>query len=210
MHRIYQLGFTLFEIAFAVMILCLLATIMVIGQNFAFNSQVNLLEHDFRSIQSAIYDSQDALRSMHGDIHKVSLHLQDSAANGDNDKLNAILDGSWSSTSGHTFKIWQGIHAADLAQSSTDMKPNAYVLFNSSINGTGVSETFSASITELKRNYIICTDNIAGQFVKKLDLVMDDGNTAAGSMMVFDPMGGTAIATVSVVDGYAYMVCLGV
>jgi hypothetical protein len=57
---------------------------------------------------------------------------------------------------------------------------------------------------------MVSTNNIAGKFVTKLDLVMDDGNTATGSMRTSSSIGGTAIATDSIVDSTAYVVCLGV
>jgi prepilin-type N-terminal cleavage/methylation domain-containing protein len=210
MQRINQKGFTLFEIAFAVVIISLLGTIMVMGQNFTVTSQVNRLENDFRSIQTAIYDTQDGLRSKHGDVRKVSLHLQDSAALGNNGNLNGNIDGNWSSTSGENFKLWQNVRPAGFAQGLTDTRLNAPVPLKLSGGVIGVSEAHDALIAGLNGNYTICTNNIAGQLVKKLDFVMDDGNTATGSMRVSNSIGGPAIATDSIVNSSTYMVCLGV
>jgi prepilin-type N-terminal cleavage/methylation domain-containing protein len=210
MQQINQKGFTLFEIAFAVVIISLLATIMVMGQNFTVNSQVNRLEHDFRSIQTAIYDTQDVLRSKHGDVHKVSLHLQDSAALGNNGNLNGNIDGNWSSTSGENFKLWQIVRPGSFAQGLTDTKLNVHVPLKLPGGVIGVTEAHDALIAGLSGNYTICTNNIAGQLVKKLDLVMDDGNTATGSMRVSNSVGGSAIATDGIVNSSTYMVCLGV
>jgi type II secretory pathway pseudopilin PulG len=210
MQRNSQSGFTLFEIGFAIAIVCLLATVTVMGQDFTINSQVNRLERDFRSIQNAVYDSQDGVRLKHGDIHKASLRLQDAAASGNNSNLNAIQDGSWNSASGETFKIWRYIHQAGLAQNSGDMNPRARASLKLPGGIIGVSETDSTLITGLAGNYTICTNNIAGRIVKKLDLVMDDGNTASGSMRVSNSIGGVAIATDNLVNSSVYMVCMGI
>ena len=209
MQRTSQSGFTLFEIGFAIAIVCLLATVTVMGQDFTINSQVNRLELDFRSIQSAVYDSQDGGRTKHGDFHKASLYLQDAAALGNNN-LNAIQDGSWNSASGETFKIWKYIRQAGFAQSPGGTNPHARASLKLPGGVIGVSETDSTLIAGLAGNYTICTNNIAGRVVKKLDLVMDDGNTASGSMRVSNSIGGTAIATDNIVNSAVYMVCMGV
>ncbi len=210
MQRNSQSGFTLFEMGFAIAIVCLLATVTVMGQDFTINSQVNRLERDFRSIQNAVYDSQDAVRSKHGDIHKASLRLQDAVAAGNNSSLNSIQDGSWNSASGETFKIWKYIRQTGFAQNSGDTNPRPRVSLKLPGGIIGVSETDSTLITGLAGNYTICTNNIAGRLVKKLDLVMDDGNTASGSMRVSNSIGGTAIATENIVNSSVYMVCMGV
>jgi type II secretory pathway pseudopilin PulG len=204
-----QSGFTLFEITFAIVIMFLLATIMVMGQDFTINSQVNRLEHDFRSIQTAIYDVQDGMRSKHGDARKISLHLEDSVASGNNSNLNANIEANWNSASGEAFKLWQNVRPAGLEQGSAGINLNARVPLKLSGGIIGISETYDALIPGLKGNYAICTNNIAGRVAKKLDLVMDDGNTASGSMRVSNSIGGIAIASDSIVNGSAYMVCMG-
>jgi prepilin-type N-terminal cleavage/methylation domain-containing protein len=210
MQRTRQSGFTLFEIGVTIVIFCLLATLVVIGQNFTANSQVHRLEHDFRSLQTAIYDSQDWKRSTLGDFRKASFNLQDSVAFGNGSNLNAILGESWNSSSGATFNLWQSVRPTGLAQNSSDVMPNAYAPLKLSGNFFGVSETYNSPISGLKGNFIICTNNVAGRLAKKIDLVMDDGNTASGSMRVSGSIGGTAIAVDGVVDSSTYLVCLDV
>jgi hypothetical protein len=190
------------------MILCLLATLMGIGQSVATNLKIDRLARDFQGIQLAIYDSLDGAPTVHGNVRKVSLPAQDS---GDSNKLNAILGGKWKSTSGETFSLWQSVRPDGLVQGAVmDTKPNAYIPLKLPGGVIGESETHSVLIAGLKGKYTICTANIAGQFVKKLDLVMDDGNTASGSMLASGTIGGTAVAADGVVDSSTYLVCLGV
>jgi type II secretory pathway pseudopilin PulG len=203
-----QSGFTLFEIGLAVAIVCLLATVTLMGQDYTINSQVNRLERDFRSIQNAVYDLQDGVRSRHGDIHKASLNLQDAAVSGNN--LNMVQDGNWTSTSGETFKIWRYVRPAALAQSSWAENKQAQAPIKLPGGILGVSETDSTLITGLAGKYTICTTNIAGRLVKKLDLVMDDGNTASGSMRASNLIGGAAVTSDNISNSATYMVCLGV
>ena len=77
----------------------------------------------------------------------------------------------------------------------------------------GVTSAASTAITGLAGSYIICSDAIAGKFAKQLDIILDDGNTATGAMMVTvagTATGGTAIATANIVDDTPYLVCMGV
>ena len=210
MQRKCQFGFTMFEIGSAVAIICLLGTIMLMGRDFTINSQVKRLEHDFRSIQMAVYDSRESLLSNNGDVRKVSLHLQDTAASGNNGNLDQSPDGNWNSTAGVPFKLWKKVGAGTLAQGSTDTNSQTLVPLKLPGGFIGVSGTDSAIIAGLNRDYTICTNNIAGKLAKELDLVMDDGNTASGLMRVSNFVGGAGIARESIGDSARYMVCLGV
>jgi hypothetical protein len=209
MQRNCQFGFTMFEIGSAIAIICLLGTIMLMGRDFTINSQVKRLERDFRSIQTAVYDLRESLRSNHGDVRKVSLHLQDAAASGNNGNFDISPDGNWNSTSGVPFKLWKKVRSGTSAQ-GMDTNLQAPVPLKLPGGFIGVSGTDSAIIAGLNGDYIICTNNIAGKLAKELDLVMDDGNTASGLMMVSNSVGGAGIAKDNIVDSARYMVCLGV
>jgi hypothetical protein len=77
------------------------------------------------------------------------------------------------------------------------------------IIGVTNSGTNSPLLSYAKQgSYIVCSGSIPGKFAKQLDTTMDDGNTAAGSMMAVDS-GTTAIATGSIVDDTPYTVCMG-
>jgi hypothetical protein len=210
MKKIYQSGFTLFEIASSIVIIFLLATIMWIGQSVMFNLKVSRLTRDFHSIQMAIYDSRDGLRAKLGDVHTASLHFRDSASVSDKSNWNAIVGGKWNSTSGENFSLWQNLRPVGLAQGVANRNPDSYVPLKSSGNETGVSENHSAPIAGIKGDYVICTNSIAGQFAKELDIVMDDGNTTSGSMRVSNSFGSTGIAMDNIVNNSTYLVCLGV
>lgn len=59
---------------------------------------------------------------------------------------------------------------------------------------------------------VICSDEITGDFVKKLDIALDDGNTANGFMMATASgtvSGGLSIKTSLINDSRQYLVCMG-
>jgi hypothetical protein len=67
-------------------------------------------------------------------------------------------------------------------------------------------------ITNMTGSYFVCSEGIQGKFAKQLDISMDDGNTATGSVQVMaQGYSGTALAataTASIVDGTTYTVCM--
>jgi hypothetical protein len=207
MQQIKQSGFSLFEITFAIVLTCLLATAMVIGQNFTICSKVNRLKQDFSSLQTALYETQVSLRPKQGDSFQTASHSPKKNATGINGNRENILE-NWKSTSGEIFSLWQNVRPTDPATGlgNSDM----YVPLALSGKTSSVSEVAHAPITGLRNNHIICSNNIDGKLVKQLDVVMDDGNTASGSMLASKTFGGTSIATDSIATASTYMVCLGV
>jgi hypothetical protein len=210
MQRVGQSGFTLFEVTFVVVITLLLLTAILMGEDFTINSRVNRLQRDFRSIQTAIYDSQDETSSNRSDVRKVSLHLQVSDGSNNNSDSNASFGNNWNSTSGETFEVWQKVRPAGFAKGLTATHLNILASLKLPGGIIGVSQTQNEFIAELKGNYAICAIDVAGRLAKKLDFVMDDGNTTSGSVKVASSIGGTVIATDSIVDRSTYMVCQGI
>lgn len=74
----------------------------------------------------------------------------------------------------------------------------------------GIFEADRALIVGLKGNYIICASNVAGRIARRLDAVMDDGNTDSGVMMISTSIGDSAVPAEDVDNGATYLVCLGV
>ena len=210
MRQNNQGGATLFEITSVMAIVLLLITILLIGQKVTLNIQVNRLERDFNSIEATIFDAHNRLRPMKIISHDAPSNLLVSTVDSNNSNWNAIIDGSWNSTSGDTFNVWQNVLDAGLPQGSTNKNLKAYVPLKPSGSVIDISEASSAPIAELKGNYIICSSNIDGSLVKQLDLVIDDGNTASGSMMVSNTIGGAAVTTYGIVNSNTYTVCMGV
>ncbi|MBI4807724.1 MAG: prepilin-type N-terminal cleavage/methylation domain-containing protein [Nitrosomonadales bacterium] len=206
-----QSGFTLLEVAIVMVIIGLMIGLAVKGQEFVNNSRVKSLADDFKSIQVALYGYQDRFRALPGDDRNASSHLPDAGTPIYNGNGNEIISGNWDSGSGESFNLWQHIRLAGFLQGTTDIGLDAYVPLNTSGGALGVSETAAAPIKGLKGNFIICSDNIAGKLVKQLDLTMDDGNTAVGSMRATDAtMDGNGIATNDIDESGFYLTCLGV
>lgn len=206
-----QLGFTLLEIAITMGIIGVLLSMTIKGQAMIDNARAKNLAYDFKNIQTSIYGYQDKFRALPGDDHEASLHLPPSATMVQNGNGNMIIGGNWNSTSGETFNFWQHVRLAGLFQGSTDTSSESYIPLNVSGGILGVSEIFAAPIIGLKGEYIICSNSIAGKYVKQLDIMLDDGNTNTGLIRVSNKtVGGMGIATNNIVDSTLYLVCMGI
>jgi prepilin-type N-terminal cleavage/methylation domain-containing protein len=204
-----QQGFTLLEIAIVMLVIGLLITMTIRGQELINSSRVKSLAYDFKHIQVALYGYQDKFRALPGDDQYASAHLSGFGTAINNGNGNAIVGGNWNSTSGESFNLWQHVRLAGLMQGSTDTNSDTYVPLNTVGGIIGISEASAAPIAGLQGEYIICSDNIAGKLAKQLDLMLDDGNTATGSMKASNvTLGGAAIDTNSIMESTAYLTCM--
>ncbi len=215
-----QPGFTLIEIAIVLVIIGLLLGGVLKGQELINSAKVKNLAGDFKNIPVFIYGYQDKFKALPGDDANVAVHVTGGTvcapvaanlcATG-----NGIIEGAWNATSivSESFVFWQHVRLAGLAPGPTDTTVADYLPKNAAGGTIGVTNAGNTAITGLKGSYIICSDAIPGKFAKQLDIALDDGNTATGSMMVTaagTATGGTPIATASIVDDTPYLVCMGV
>lgn len=213
-------GFTLIEIAIVLVIIGLLLGGVLKGQELINSAKVKNLAGDFRNIPLFIYGYQDKFRALPGDDANVSNHVNGGtnctpAAANLCATGNGIIDGPWnaSAAASESFVFWQHVRLAGLAPGTTDTSAADYLPRNAVGGAMGVTNMTNTAIAGLKGSYIICSDSISGKFAKQLDITLDDGNTATGSMMITavgTAIGGAAIPTGNIVDDMPYLVCMGV
>ena len=224
-----QSGFTLIEIAIVLVIVGLLLGGILKGQELINSARVKNLATDFRNIPLFVYGYQDKFRALPGDDSAAATHVGGNitpAISGGNG--NGVIEGNWNSTTATNESVlfWQHVRLAGLAPGVTTIPatlPGDYMPTNASGGIIGIqSGTTSTTTTPIKGTdgkaiggaYVICSTGILGKFVKQLDTQMDDGNTAAGSMMAAPTtsytQGITATATTSIDDATSYTVCMGV
>lgn len=218
----YQTGFTLIEIAVVLVIIGLLLGGVMKGQELINSAKVKNLATDFRNIPVFIYTYQDKYRALPGDDANAPTHVSGVSASGGT-QGNGIIEGKWNDTANsEAFTFWQHVRLAGLLSGSTDPTASTYLPINAT-NGkvgiqSGTSDATAAVIKDsagvaIRGTHVICSDNIAGKFVKQLDITLDDGNTAGGMMMAV-PSGSalstTAVATSAMDDSAPYLVCMGV
>jgi prepilin-type N-terminal cleavage/methylation domain-containing protein len=223
-----QSGFTLIEIAIVLVIIGLLLGGILKGQELINSARVKNLGTDFRNIPLFVYGYQDKFKALPGDDSAAVAHVGTPAITPGAGNGNGVIGGNWNSTAAadESVLFWQHVRLAGLAPGVTTIPaalPGDYNPKNASggIIGiqSGTTVAASAPIVGADGNaiggaYVICSTGILGKFVKQLDSQMDDGNTAAGSMMATPTtgyaIGAAATATNAIDDAATYTVCMGV
>ena len=212
-----QSGFTLVEIAIVLVIIGLLLGGVLKGQELINSAKVKNFINDFKTIPLFIYGYQDKYKALPGDDNAYAAHLGASAtlAATAGTRGNGRIEGNYNSTTGtdESVVFWQHVRLANLASGSTDFTtPSAVLPTNADGGRIGIQST--APISGMTGSYFVCSEGIQGRFAKQIDITMDDGNTATGSVQVATgPYGGTALTAVAttgtsgIVDGNTYIVC---
>lgn len=225
-----QSGFTLIEIAIVLVIIGLLLGGVMKGQELINSAKVKNLAADFKNVSLYIYSYQDKFHSLPGDDAMAASHVTGATTLTTAGVGNGRIDGKWDSTSttDESYMFWQHVRMAGIATGVTDpTQTTAYQQRNTlggivgitnstdANNPIGISTgTAAANTLPLKGAYIICSGNIQGKFAKQLDIMMDDGNTATGSMQtVLQAATAGTVNAASVPnpdDSTLYTVCYGV
>ena len=214
--RRHQSGFTLIEIAIVLVIIGLLLGGILKGQELINSARVKNLAADFRNIPVFIYGYQDKYRSLPGDDSAAVAHVGAAATEkGDGD---GAIEGVWNSAGvdadgnyAETYLFWLHVRKAGLAPGSTTAGSADFPPFNALSGRIGIQS--AKPYTGLQGSYFICSANITGTYAKQLDIQLDNGNTATGSMMVGGTPTTTAsapTATADIGDSTSYTVCMGI
>jgi prepilin-type N-terminal cleavage/methylation domain-containing protein len=212
--RSQQSGFTLVEIAIVLVIIGLLLGGILKGQELINSAKVKNLANDFRVIPTYIYAYQDKFKALPGDDPSADVHLPGGVA-ADKGNGNGVINGNWNSTTGtdESNMFWRHVRLANLAAGPTTLTDPDYIPKNAVSGILGVSSMSAGQphITGMTGTYQICSKAILGKFVKQLDIQMDDGNTATGSMRAVpdaSAVGTAATATAAIDEAAPYTVCM--
>jgi hypothetical protein len=120
----------------------------------------------------------------------------------------------WNSTNvnDESLLFWQHVRLAGLAPGPTDITSPNLLPTNAAGGTIGITNAQLSPVTGLSGSFIICSNAITGKFAKQLDIQMDGGDTATGTMRVV-PAGTVtptaAIALTAIDDNSTYLVCTG-
>ena len=132
---------------------------------------------------------------------------------------NGVINGNWNSNTNtdESFLFWQHVRLANLAAGPTDTADATYIPRNAVGGVIGISSAIATpapglvQITGMTGTYQVCSAGILGKFAKQLDIQMDDGNTATGSLRVVPDASAiptAATATAAIDDATNYTVCM--
>ncbi|MDD5298271.1 MAG: prepilin-type N-terminal cleavage/methylation domain-containing protein [Rhodocyclaceae bacterium] len=207
-------GFTLVELAIVLVIISLLMGGILKGQELITSAKVKSLGNDFRSVAAAYYGYQDRFRAAPGD----DLHAGDHVGATNSGNGNGQINGWWliatgTDTTAESINFWQHVRLANLLTGSTTVAAG-YMPTNASGGQIGITGTNPDSTTSstFAGTFYVCSNNIDGKSAKQLDNMLDDGNTATGSLRVFaasPAAASTPKALADVTDGALFSVCIG-
>ena len=221
--RSQQSGFTLVEIAIVLVIIGLLLGGILKGQELINSAKVKNLANDFRVIPTYIYAYQDKYKALPGDDAAVVNHVTGAtlATTPAGVQGNGVINGNWNTLTAtdESWLFWQHVRLPNLAAGPTTRAAAAvsdpYVPKNAVGGQLGISSAAAAQlqISGMTGTYQVCSAGVLGKFAKQLDIQMDDGNTATGSMRLVpdaSPMGTAAAAQTAVYpdDATSYTVCM--
>ncbi len=220
--RRHQSGFTLIEIAIVLVIIGLLLGGILKGQELINSARVKNLATDFRNIPLFIYGYQDKFRALPGDDPSADTHVNGTNATTPAGSIgNGVINGAWNSvtTTDESYLFWQHVRLAGLAPGTITTTVPADYLPRNAAGGTigiqsGTLVAASSPISGIPGAYVICSTGIIGEFVKQLDTLVDDGNTASGSMRATPTtgyaLGAAATPTAQIDNSVPYTVCMGI
>ncbi len=222
-----QSGFTLVEIAIVLVIIGLLLGGILKGQELINSAKVKNLATDFKTVPLYIYGYQDRFKALPGDDTKAIANLTSTTnpnaavANGNGD---GVISGLWNSINAadESVQFWLAVRAANFAPGSTDFSSAAAVTASLPTNvdggrmgitsNTTTGATPTAPVAGLTGSYAFCSAGLLGKYAKQLDVTLDDGNTATGSIRVIpnnSAVGVSALANTAVDDAASFTVCMG-
>ncbi|MCK6396218.1 prepilin-type N-terminal cleavage/methylation domain-containing protein [Zoogloea sp.] len=211
-----QRGFTLVEIAVVLVIIGLLLGGVLKGQELINSAKVKSVVSDFRATSTYVFSYQDRFRAMPGDDPGVANRLTGAIRASTGGSVgNGRIEGAWNSTTptDESVLFWQHVRLANFATGDGRSPITEGVTLQDWLprNAVGgrIGVTGTPPITAWAGTFFICQDNLAGNFARQIDIAMDDGLPASGSVRLL-PGGaanGAAINQAELVDGGIYTVC---
>lgn len=194
--RHHQRGFTLIEIAIVLVIIGLLLGGVLKGQELIQSAKVKNMVNDFRTVSTFVYAYQDRFRRIPGDDANVVANVAGTLATTPAGTIgNGRINGNWNSVTptDESYLFWEHVRRANLATGDTTIGAPGYIYRNADSGQVGITGDQVVTDGSWPGNFFVCSDNIQGRVARQIDVTMDDGNTALGSVRV---LGGNGTASV--------------
>lgn len=185
-----QSGFTLVEVAAVMVIVGLLFGSVLKNRELVESATAKRLANDFRAVGVALTTYQGIYRALPGDDPAAPGHTGGVLATTPMGTIgNFRIDGDWNSlvASDESYLIWQHLRLARLIDGQTAVPGapavgDAYMPRNGVDGRLGVTSDTVLSTGSWPATHYICSSGIPGRQVRRLEHLIDDGNTLTGSL----------------------------
>lgn len=175
-------GFTLVEIAIVLVIIGLLMTGVLKGQELVTQARARNIANDLNSIEAAVYTYQDRYKALPGDDNRAQARWGLSAS--ENGDRNGVLSSSNANGNDETLLFWLHLRKAGVitGDSSSAAAPQ------NAVNGTTVATMNAAGFSGL----VLCTNALPGRIAETVDSQFDDGKPNSGTLRATGANTGTS------------------
>jgi prepilin-type N-terminal cleavage/methylation domain-containing protein len=213
LRRTRQKGYTLIEIALTVVVAGLAVGAVHAGRELVAQARAKSLAGQFNSVRHAMQVYQDRFHALPGDDRLAPERLP--GARVAPTAGNGVIDGAWNATAPTAEPVifWEHLRLAGLAPPLEDSVPGDPRPRHLADGPLGVSSAMRAQrqVAGLGGSFQLCAGSVPGRLAMAVDRLLDDGDTASGSVRLVpdgSAVNSAAVASADVDEGAAYTVCL--
>ena len=196
-------GFTLVELAIALLIIGLILSAVLKGQEMIENGRVKNIVKDMLGVTTAYYVYLDRYKAIPGDDRLAASHVPGGIA-GDGD---GFISGAYTDAndpiSSESNAYWQHTRLAGL-MTGTVTASQADPPHNPVRGKLGVQSGTVAALVYGMSGNVVCTGSLPWRIAQAVDVMIDDGDSASGSVragVAGEPNQATAAAPSAVYGG---------
>ncbi|MBI5786349.1 MAG: type II secretion system protein [Rhodocyclales bacterium] len=217
-----QAGFTMVEIAAVMVIGGLIYGSVLKNQELVASATAKRLANDFTTVTTAVRTYEGLYRSLPGDDRAATDHVGGAmqATTPAGSIGNARIDGAWNSLTetDESYLVWQHLRLARIVGGSTEVpaaptEGDPYNPRNGAEGRIGVTSAPVLTSASWPAALFTCSSGVDGRLARRIDRMLDDGDTRAGDLRVIcegECSSGPGVALTLANEAGTYTLCAAI